>query len=46
MQAMLFPTLHEFWDFYGKGNSLIVAHKYGFLDNSKTSQASLMKLDM
>ena len=46
MHIMLFPTKHEYWDSYGIGNSLIVAQKYGFLDNSKTIQASLMKLDM
>ena len=34
------------WAGHGlNGNSLFVTHKYGFQDNSKTTQASLMKLN-
>ena len=46
MHITLFPTKHEYWDSHGNGNSQIVAQKYGFLDNSKTIQASLIQLDM
>ena len=46
MHIILFPLSHENCGCYGNRNSQIVAKTYGSRENSKTIQASLMKLGM
>ena len=46
MRVILFPLSHENCGCYGNGNSQIVGKSFGSQDNSKTIQATLMKLGM